>query len=163
MNFKDKFAGESGEKAERDELQALGADEVLNAELNAELEPALDEALRNFRLSVHAWSEAVLSRPQKVLVASPHKRLARLAVGWALGGVLVASGVSAGVWQHHRQEMKIAAMRAAERERPVAQQQKQQARVEDEDLLANVDSDVSREVPAAMEPLAQLTAEDGTK
>jgi hypothetical protein len=59
--------------------------------------------------------------------------------------------------------MKIAAMRAAERERPVAQQQKQQARVEDEDLLANVDSDVSREVPAAMEPLAQLTAEDGTK
>jgi hypothetical protein len=38
----------------------------------------------------------------------------------------------------------------------------QQARQEDEDLLAKVDSDVSREVPAAMEPLAQMMAEDET-
>ena len=36
----------------------------------------------------------------------------------------------------------------------------QQARQEEEDLLAKVDSDVSRAVPSAMEPLAQLMAED---
>jgi hypothetical protein len=38
----------------------------------------------------------------------------------------------------------------------------QQAR-EEEDLLAKVDSDVSREVPSAMEPLAQLMAVDETQ
>jgi hypothetical protein len=33
-------------------------------------------------------------------------------------------------------------------------------REEDEDLLAKVDSDVSRQVPSSMEPLAQLMAAD---
>jgi hypothetical protein len=157
MKFKDKFASEpGGETEQNDELRTLGAGE--------RLEPALDEALRNFRLSVHAWSEAALSRPQKALLPSPHNRVARLAVAWALGGVLVAGGVSAGIWQHHRQEMRIAAVRAAEHERLVAQQRNQQTRLDDdEDLLASVDSDVSREVPAAMEPLAQMTTESGIR
>jgi hypothetical protein len=39
----------------------------------------------------------------------------------------------------------------------------QRAQAEEEDLLAQVDSDVSREVPSAMEPLAQLMAEDESK
>ena len=34
---------------------------------------------------------------------------------------------------------------------------------QDEDLLATVDSDVSRGVPAAMEPLAQLMDDNGTQ
>jgi len=38
-----------------------------------------------------------------------------------------------------------------------------QAREDEEELLAKVDSDVSRVVPSAMEPLAQLMAEDGTR
>jgi hypothetical protein len=33
---------------------------------------------------------------------------------------------------------------------------------ENEDLLATVDSDVSRQVPAAMEPLAQMMVDDET-
>jgi hypothetical protein len=37
------------------------------------------------------------------------------------------------------------------------------AQAQDEDLLASVDSDVSREVPAAMEPLAQLMDDNGTQ
>ena len=48
----------------------------------------------------------------------------------------------------------------AEQQRLVAAEQ---AREEEEDLLSKVDSDVSREVPSAMEPLAQLMAEDETK
>jgi hypothetical protein len=47
-----------------------------------------------------------------------------------------------------------------------ARQQKlaadQRALTNDEDLLAKVDSDVSREVPSAMEPLAQMD-EDGSE
>jgi hypothetical protein len=60
--------------------------------------------------------------------------------------------------------MRSAAARVAEQERVAAQQRRnQQVRQEDEDLLAKVDSDVSREVPSALEPLAQMMAEDETR
>jgi hypothetical protein len=52
-----------------------------------------------------------------------------------------------------------AAARAAEQQRVIAEQRAK----EEEDLLANVDSDVSREVPSAMEPLAQLMSDDESK
>ena len=42
-------------------------------------------------------------------------------------------------------------------------EQEARAKVTDEDLLADVDSAVSRQVPSAMEPLAQLMTEDETK
>jgi hypothetical protein len=137
------------------------------------MDPELNKALGEFRLSVHAWSEAAYSRP-RTAVAPGRRRIWRLAAGWALGGVLLAGGVSAGMWEHHQhqQEMRIAAVRAAEQQRLAAQQREQQARQEKEDLLAKedvlakedllarVDNDVSREVPAAMEPLGQLMAGD---
>jgi predicted component of type VI protein secretion system len=62
--------------------------------------------------------------------------------------------------------MKIAAAHAAAQQRLAAQQREQQARQEKEDLLARedllakVDKDVSRQVPAAMEPLGQMMAGD---
>jgi hypothetical protein len=122
----------------------------------------LDEALRDFRQSLHGWSESAYGRPRTVIPVGS-RRVWRLATGWALGCVLLAGGASAGLWEHHRmeiQEMRIAAARLAEQQRLVAQEQ---ARLEEEDLLAKVDSDVSREVPSAMEPLAQLMAADETK
>jgi len=130
-----------------------------------ELTPELDLALREFRSSVHAWSEAAYNRPRSAVAAVRRKQVWRLAAGWALSGVLLA-GVSTGGWEHHRQEMKIAAARLVEQQRRLAAQQR--ARQEEEDLLAKVDlagvdSDVSREVPSAMEPLAQLMAEDETR
>ena len=131
-------------------------------EQNLELAPELDEALRDFRLSLHAWSDAAYSRPRAALAALPRWRAGRLAVGWALGCVLIAGGVTGAVWQHQQQELRLTATRATEHERLVAEQRRQQARQEDEDLLAKVDSDVSRQVPSAMEPLAQLMAEDET-
>jgi hypothetical protein len=124
---------------------------------------ALDEALKDFRLSVHAWSEAACNRPRAALALAPHRRVWRLAAGWALGCALVAGGVSGGFYEHHRQEMKIAAARAAEQQRLAAEQRDRLAKEEEEDLLAKVDRDISREVPSAMEPLAQLMAEDETR
>ena len=84
----------------------------------------------------------------------------RVAAGWALGCVLAAGSVTGGIYeQHHRQEVARSGGgrggRAAEAGGRAARRLK-----EDEDLLAKVDSDVSREVPSAMEPLAQLMAED---
>jgi hypothetical protein len=111
---------------------------------NEALDPMLEQTLAEFRSSVFAWSEAAYQRPRAALAAAPRRQVWRLAAGWALGIALIAGGVSGGLnVRHHRQELaRIAAAHEAE---------------------AKVDSDVSREVPSAMEPLAQLMAEDETR
>src|SRR5579859_8182045 len=122
-----------------------------------ESDAVLDQALRNFRTSVHAWSEAEYSKPRTAQVV--HLTSWRVAAGWALGCVLAVGSLSGGLMEHHhRQELaKIAAAEAA-RQQKIAQAE--QAKKDDEDLLAKVDSDLSRQVPSAMEPLAQMMAED---
>lgn len=125
-----------------------------------ESDPELREALRNFKASVDGWSEAMISRPRKAHAAVV-RRIWRLAAGWALGCVVVAGAVSGGVYEHHRKlEIdRIAAQQAAEHERQVAAAHAQ----EEEDLMADVDSDVEREVPSALEPMATLMVDDNTK
>jgi hypothetical protein len=137
----------------------------LNAGLHSEFpglhfesqDPIFDEALRNFKLSVDAWSDAALStRP---VASSAPRRNWRPAAAWALGCALVASSVSGVVYQRH--ERQIQAKRDAAK---LVEQQKQasdQQTADEEDLLASVDSDVSRQVPSAMEPLAQMAEDDG--
>jgi hypothetical protein len=126
-------------------------------EQGAELDPGLDEALKNFKLSVHAWSEAELSKPRTVKVV--HLTSWRTAAGWALGCVLAVGSIGGGLYdRHHQQEQAKAAAAEAARQQKIAETQ--QARKDDEDLLAKVDNDLSRQVPRAMEPLAQLMAED---
>jgi hypothetical protein len=124
----------------------------------------LEAVLKDFRSSVHAWSDAAYQRPRPVAQEIRHRSW-RLAAGWALGFVLVAGSVSGGVIEHHHRQAlaQIAAQqRAAEQQRQLREQQAR-ATETDEVLLAGVDSDVSRQVPSAMEPLAQMMAEDETK
>jgi hypothetical protein len=124
----------------------------------------LEQALVSFRESVHAWSEAEFrsetefNRPRNLRVAVDSAW--RPVLAWALGCAVIAGGISGGIYDHHRivVERQQAAARIAH-ERQLAEQQKAQ---EDESLLANVDTDVSRSVPAAMEPLAQLMEDNGT-
>lgn len=118
----------------------------------------LEQALKNFRSSVHAWSEAAYSQPH--MPARVYRTSWRVAAGWALGCVLAAGSLTGGLYErHHRQELaKVAAAQEAARQQKLAAEER--ARVENEDLLAKVDSDVSREVPSALEPLAQMMAED---
>jgi hypothetical protein len=125
----------------------------------------LEQALKNFRSSVHAWSDAAYSRPRAFTKPAFTKQVRlrswRLALGWALGCVLVAGTVSGGFLErHHRLEVaRIAAgQRAAEQQKQLREQQAG-AQVSDEALLAEVDSDVARQVPSAMEPLAQMMDE----
>ncbi len=128
------------------------------------LDPALQATLANFRLSVHAWADAAASRPRLVQSLSPHRnRLWRLAAGCALGCVLLAGSVSAGVYQHHQQQVKAAqALEAQHQSQLAAARATQQAR-DEEDLLAKVDSDIARQTPSAMEPLARLMSDDETR
>lgn len=164
MIFKKKSGNEMSERDERMGLVEGKAQDAL-----------LEQALSNFRSSVHAWSEAELSRPRKV-VEPVRRRSWRLAAGWALGCALVAGSVSGGLYERHDQQEKtgIAVARQAGQPQPVAEQhageaEQSSAKVErnvsreapgEEELLAKVDSDISRQVPSALEPLAQLMVED---
>lgn len=123
-------------------------------------DPELEPVLRDFRSSVHAWSEAVYQRPRLVEVA-PRRTAWRKAAAWALGSVLMAGGVRGGLleYQHRQEQARIAAAREAEHQRQLQQEKARQA----EEELARVDSDIAREVPDALEPLAQLMSADDSQ
>jgi hypothetical protein len=138
-----------------EEIKGIRRDEV------EALEPELREALGNFRSSVTAWSEATISRPREV--KSPARRSWGVVTKWALGCAVFVGTVSGGVYQNHRQQeiaKAEAAARAAEQQKELAARAaKEQAA---EDLMAKVDSDISRQVPSALEPLASLMSDDGS-
>jgi hypothetical protein len=122
----------------------------------------LQEALKDFKSSVHAWSEAAYNRP-RTLAQQVKRRSWRLALGWAMGCMLVA-GSASGLLHERHQRQEVARIAAAQHEAEQQQQKQlleQEARVKvsDEVLLAGVDSDISRQVPSAMEPLGQLMDE----
>jgi hypothetical protein len=140
-----------------------------NGAADQQQDPILEAILKDFRASVYAWSEATYrsrsdaSDRSRALVFSPVPRriLGQRSLGWALSLVLTAGLATASVHELHRRELaKQAAQREAEHQRQLALEQR--ARDVDE-LLAKVDSAVSREVPSAMEPLATLMAEDNTQ
>jgi uncharacterized protein HemX len=124
------------------------------------LEPALKRALGDFKASVHAWSDAVYNQP-RALHTVVVRRTWRLAAGLSLASVLLAGTVSGGLYEHHRQvQARIAAEQEAQRQREIAAQQARERVQQEEDMFASVDKAISREVPAAMEPLAALTDDD---
>jgi hypothetical protein len=121
------------------------------------VEPELGQTLAQFRANVHAWSHAAYGRPRIATQATAHGSW-RPALGWALGCVLIAGGLSGGFFEHHQRQVMA---RLAEQAREArARQLAAEQRSADEDLLATVDSDVSRDVPAAMEPLEHLMDEN---
>jgi len=139
----------------RSNERQTGVAEELN---ETRMDPVLQEALKDFRLSVHAWSEAAMNRPRRP-IHSAARTTWRLAVIWAMGCLLAAGSVGGALYErHHRQEMARQAAVEQARQRQLAAQPAAAAstREQDEQLLAEVDSAVSRQVPSAMEPLAAL-------
>jgi len=120
------------------------------------LEPELREALGNFKASVDAWSEAMMSRPREV--KAPARTNWSGVTKWALGCVVFAGTVSGGVYQNHKQQeaAKVEAARVAEQQRELAAHKV----IQDDDLMASVDSAIAREVPSALEPMASLMTDD---
>jgi hypothetical protein len=120
-------------------------------------------ALAEFKNSVHAWSDAAYHRPRQ-LSREVRTWSWKLAFGWALGCALVVGSVGGGlVERHHLNEN--ARMQTLQHEAELQRQLRaeQAAKVSDEVLLADVDSDVSRQVPSALEPLAQMMGDDETR
>jgi hypothetical protein len=140
MNRKDENAKPAGE------LEKLEA-----------AEPELGEALGNFKASVDAWSEAMMSRPREV--KAPARTNWSAITKWALGCVVFAGTVSGGVYQNHKQQeaAKVEAARVAEQQRELSAHQ---MKIQDDELMASVDSEIAREVPSALEPMASLMTDD---
>ncbi|MFP5207973.1 MAG: hypothetical protein ACLGRW_01640 [Acidobacteriota bacterium] len=138
----------------KDERVELSGDEALDRDL--------EQALGNFRLSVHAWSEDAYNRPRTAAAVVRH-RAWRLAAGWAMAGVLVAGGLTGGIYEHHHQQelARMAAEREARQQQLAAAAAK--AREPEADFMARIESDVSQQVPSALEPLAQLMDMDNSQ
>jgi hypothetical protein len=121
-----------------------------------ELEPELREAIGNFKSSVDAWSDNVMSRPRELTV--PTRTNWGRITKWALGCAVFVGTVSGGVYENHRQQgiATAEAARLAEQQRDLAAQRAK----EEAELMARVDSDIAREVPSALEPLASLMNEN---
>jgi len=128
------------------------------------LEPELREALGNFRSSVTAWRDSMMTRPREA--KAPARSNWSFVTKWALGIVVFAGTVSGGVYQNHRQqevaraEAAAAAARAIEQQRVLAAQTEKEQSAED--LMAKVDSDIARQVPSALEPMASLMTDEET-
>lgn len=150
---------------------------MLNKKQNVEsAEAELEQVLRNFRDSVNSWSDAEYGRPRVAVNASLH-RTGRMAAAWALGCVIAVSGLSIALYEgHHQQQLaqQGASTHPAEKQQaiaarpqdqwgaPAAQRASVSSDEPDATLLAGVDSDVSRQVSSAMEPLAQLMENDSS-
>jgi hypothetical protein len=147
-----KFEGDLGQRAEAEDTQ-------------------VEAALKNFRESVHGWSEREYGRvkvaqPVRRSVGfgtvgfwTPHGLLRGPVMGWAMAGVLAVGAVSLPVL--HWQQERTAAVRLAaehEQQRIAAEAAARQAAyaIDDEELLKHVDEDIAQEAPDAMEPLASL-------
>jgi cell division protein FtsL len=115
----------------------------------------VQDALRNFRASLQAWSEQELRRERKPIARS--RWMMAPAMAWGLASVLAVAAVSVPVSVHH--ERQVVAMRHAaelEKQRLAAAEAARQAAIDDEALLNHVDSDIAQSTPDAMEPLASL-------
>lgn len=142
--------------------------------------PEVKQALKYFKASMDAWSDAALSRPRMMAKAEARRRW-RPATGWALGCLLAAGSATLAVHHFVQRQTAVSTAQTAQ-QKPTAQQTvavqvrgqiqspapvqavvKQEASVTDEDLLASVDQDISRQVPAEMEPLAQLMDDNGAQ
>ena len=140
-------------------------DENLKATGQAEnpekMEPELRKALSDFKLGVDAWSDAMISRPREA--QAPARTNWSAVTKWALGCVVFAGTVSSGVYQNHKQveAAKVEAARIAQEQR--AMEAARVSNVNEEDLMADVDSDVARQVPSALEPMATMMNDDQTK
>jgi len=128
------------------------------------LDPVLKQALSEFKASVHAWSDAEFHRPRTATNTVAH-RTWRLAAGWSLAVILLAGTGSTGVYEHHQRQVaaQAAAAREAERQREMAAEKARQQEQWEEEMLASVDTAVSRAVPSAMDPLVQVADESETK
>lgn len=130
-------------------------------------EARIEQALRNFRGSIKAWSDEEFAKPRAVR----HSRwtamwmtLTRPAVSGAMAAVLAAASIGVPVAVvHHQREVAERVQAEANRQKIIEAQQASEHAAQamnDADLMTEVDSDIAQEAPDAMQPLASLMSSD---
>src|SRR5580698_7316398 len=132
----------------------------------------VEAALRNFRASVHNWSEQEYGRTrtiQRSRWSGLWRVMAHPAMVGTMTSALVIASVGIPVTVHH--ERQVAIERQAARA-TIDLQQKLAAEaavkttadtIDDEDLLSHVDSDIAQAAPDAMQPLVSMMSETSSK
>lgn len=150
-------------------------DEMKQADNNSEAksfereEQELAGVFAAYRESVQAWSADVMNRERRVVVVSSRRPLSLRLATFAMTAVLLASVITGGVVQHERtlkeeqrvaqqkaDEQKLVDLKVAQEKKAAEEQVAANQSMQDDELLADVDSDVAQDSPAAMEPLAAL-------
>jgi hypothetical protein len=132
-----------------------------------ELGQEVEQALKNFRASVHAWSDAEFTRSRAVRApqSSVWRWLAAPAVSWGAAAVLAFTAVGVPVVVHHEHQVQILARQHADEQQRLRDAQEkaatQMAAIDDDKLLQHVDEDIRQSTPDAMEPLASLMSTSG--
>jgi hypothetical protein len=132
----------------------------------------VEQALKNFRASVHAWSEAEFTRSRAVRApqSSLWRWLAAPAVSWGAAAVLAFTAIGVPVVVHHEHQVQILARQHADEQQRLRDAQEkaatqmatiQMAAMDDDKLLQHVDEDIRQSTPDAMEPLASLMSTSG--
>lgn len=142
----------------------------MSLDQNQEMDEArVEQALRNFRGSVRAWSDEEYVQPRSVRRSrwtALWMTMTRPAVSGAMAAVLAAASIGIPVAVVH-QERVVAEQQqeAANRQKAIAAQltKQQTTQVKDDsDLMTEVDSDIAQEAPDAMQPLASLMSDSGS-
>jgi DNA polymerase III psi subunit len=156
MKIKNVENGQSFRSLAGERTRSMPEHKIREREIE-ELDPALSQALHDFKASVHAWSDDAYYRARSLRTAVSRGSW-RLAVSLSLASALCAAVISGSLYQQRREEAqaRVAMAEQVERDRQLAQERAEQQEQQAEKILASVDTAVSREVPTAMEPLAAM-------
>jgi hypothetical protein len=132
----------------------------------------VEAALRNFRASIHHWSEQEFARPRAIertgwsrFQARFWRMIANPALGGTLAAALLITSVGIPVGIQHERAAEAARQAALDQQKKDLQQHlaEEEAKkstaantVDDGAFLDDVDSDIARATPDAMQPLASL-------
>jgi hypothetical protein len=132
----------------------------------------VEEALRNFRASIHHWSEEEFARPRAIertrwsmFQARFWRMIANPALGATLAAALLITSVGIPVGIQHERAVEAARQAVLDQQKKELQQHlaEEEAKksassntVDDGAFLDDVDSDIARATPDAMQPLASL-------
>lgn len=130
----------------------------------------MDAALKNFRESVHGWSEQEFSKTRVVRRSrwdAMWRTIASPAIGWTAACALLVASMGGSLAVHHQRQVAInrdlATKQQIEQEKldvaTAATANQADAAMNDDELLSHVDSDIAQAAPDAMQPLASMMSD----
>jgi cell division protein FtsL len=136
----------------------------------------LDAALKNFRESMHGWSEQEFSKTRVIRRSrwdAAWRAIASPAMAWTMSCALLVASVGGSLTIHHERQVEAARQQATLKQQQMEQEKAAMmaenkaaatanSAMDDDELLSHVDSDIAQAAPDAMQPLAILMSDSGS-